>query len=296
MKPDGWKQKMFRLMPVFLTLALPILALAEESDYGYVSVTTDAQNATLYVDGAYIGKLPMLDSIKLPVGKHLLSFLPGSRTSKLYPIGDDVPTTITTTKETEVEYPPFHVHVTFTGGASSTDSEDNKDEDKTYEGEVAPTDNGDDNNKTNDGVVSPTDRPEDQDKDKDKDGDKDKDRDRDKEKDKDKDHNRGRDHDRDHDRDHYYPGYWGPDKTVTTITSTTGPNVSYNERRVIESASYWVYVQSEGTTPIFMDYSKYQATIDLIKEEGRRRNACFWGGIGAGAALVTAVIVIAMFQ
>lgn len=131
MKPDGRKRNLLAgFCAALFLLAIPCLVVAEESDYGYVIVTTDADDATLYVDGAYAGKLPMLDTLKLPVGKHLLSFLPGSRTSKLYPIGDDIPTLITTTKETEVEYPGFHVHVTLVGGGTATDLYKNDDKGK----------------------------------------------------------------------------------------------------------------------------------------------------------------------
>lgn len=311
MKPDGRKRNLLAgFCAALFLLAIPCLVVAEESDYGYVIVTTDADDATLYVDGAYAGKLPMLDTLKLPVGKHLLSFLPGSRTSKLYPIGDDIPTLITTTKETEVEYPGFHVHVTLVGGGTATDlyknddkgkkevendasNEIKKDENENKVDPGTPTDIKKDNNENKVDPKVSTDLTKDQDKDKDKDkDDQDKDKDRDDERDYDRD--RDRDRDRDHDRDYYPRYYHGPDKVVTTTTSTTGLNVSYNERRIIESASCWVYVQSQGTTPVYMDYSEYTGTVDKINLEARRRNQLFWGCVGGGAALIGVVVILAV--
>lgn len=225
MTPDGWKRnKRGGFLPVLLALIIPCVVLADDPDYGYVGVTTDAQDATLYVDGGYLGKLPMSDSIMLPVGKHLLSFLPGSRTAKLYPIGDDVPVMVTKTTSEEKEVKDSRIRIYVGGNHHEHDNDNDRDNDR----------------------------------------------------------------DRDRDKD--------PKKVVTTTTTTTGLDVSKNERRIIESATYWVYVQPERITPVFMSYSRYTSTLDQIKEEERRQNSCFWGAVSAGAALVVAVLVIAMFQ
>ena len=61
---------------------LPVIAQAE-TDYGYIKIQSPNRDVPIYVDGGYVGHLPLSDSIKVLPGEHSVSFLNGMMTSKV---------------------------------------------------------------------------------------------------------------------------------------------------------------------------------------------------------------------
>ncbi|MCK4334247.1 hypothetical protein KAX06_05640 [candidate division WOR-3 bacterium] len=61
---------------------LPVIVQAE-TDYGYIKIQSPNCDVPIYVDGGYVGHLPLSDSIKVLPGEHSVSFLNGMMTSKV---------------------------------------------------------------------------------------------------------------------------------------------------------------------------------------------------------------------
>jgi hypothetical protein len=71
----------------------PLLAQTA-TDYGYIKITSDVSTLPIYIDGGYVGNLPLAKELKVPVGKHLISFFDETTTSKVYRIEHEARTDV----------------------------------------------------------------------------------------------------------------------------------------------------------------------------------------------------------